>query len=441
MPNATLPTAVVLAAVALTAPRSLAQSIGMVRLAGTPEQIGTTWGEMNKAIIAEDFETAFLKRAAKAGISKETLLKRSEAAVRIIKEIAPHWIEEARAIARAAGVDEDLYVAYFDSVIRSRFLHKDPDECTSYAVSPEHADGAILFHKNRDNRDSPQAVYLVESSREGINKFIAISNATGIHGFSMMANDKGLAGSADTPGPRGKDLKPAIHQSRGIMSATMLRYIAERASTCREALAFIKDCVAKGWYAGGTVGGSHWLLVDREGTILEVWNNPGYVDSKVHTQKAYFSARSDHTAARRLREAQRPVDFHLFHNVSRDRSICFNSSIAGMTVEIDPTHPELFTCAWISLPASSVSFPLLMGQPSTPDCLLDGKAYRLGRTTTGKPRLWEATERGIHESKEQLRKKVSAELPKGDPAQTSQALDHWSQQQAEMLLQLLKSHQ
>ena len=190
-------TALLVACVVSVSPTATAQ-VPMIRLAGTPEQIGTIWGEMNKEIIASDIEAAYLKRATAAGISRETLLKRSAASVRIIEEIAPHWLEEARAIARAAGVDEDLYVAYFDSVVRSRFLHEDPEECTSYAVSPNHArDGAIMFHKTRDNRDMPQAVYIVESSLKGINKFIAVSNATGILGFSMMVNEKGLAGAGD----------------------------------------------------------------------------------------------------------------------------------------------------------------------------------------------------------------------------------------------------
>ena len=237
----------------------------MVRLAGTPEQIGTIWGEMNKEIISSDIEAAYVKRATAAGISRKSLLERSAASVRIIQEIAPHWLEEARAIARAAGVPEDLYIAYLDGAVRSRFLHEDPEECTSYAVSPNHArDGAIMFHKTRDNRDMPQAVYIVESSLEEINKFIAVSNATGILGFSMMVNEKGLAGAGDYPANRKKDsstlhLEPAPNKFRGVMSGTILRHIAERASNCAEALAIIEDCVAKGWYSGGNVGGTHWL--------------------------------------------------------------------------------------------------------------------------------------------------------------------------------------
>lgn len=418
--------------------------VPMICLAGTPEEIGTKWGEINKKIIAGDIEAAYVKRATAAGISRETLLERSAASVRIIEEIAPHWLEEARAIARAAGAPEDLYTAYLDGVVRSRFLHEDPEECTSYAVSPNHArDGAIMFHKTRDNRGTPQAVYIVESSLEGINKFIAVSNATGILGFSMMVNEKGLAGSGDYPANRKKDsstlyLEPAPNRFRGVMSGTILRHIAERASNCAEALAIIEDCVAKGWYSGGNVGGTHWLFVDRKGTILEVCNNPCHVVSKVHTQKAYFSRRNKSEAARRLREADRPIDFHLFHNVARDPSICLGSSISGMTVEIDSTHPELFTCAWVSLPVKGVSFPLLMGQTSTPACLLNGDAYSLGTKAKKNTRLWEDTEQRVRASKELLKEKIAAELPTDASEETAQVLNNWSGRQAEMLIELLQ---
>jgi len=447
MRNATLVTAVVLSAAQLIAHLSSADEVGMVRLAGTPEQIGTTWGKINKENITSDIERAYLKRAAAAGISKETLLKRSAISVRIIGEIAPHWLKEARAIARTVGVPEDLYLAYLDGIVRNRFLHEEPEECTSYAVFRDYArDGAIMFHKTRDNRNAPQAVYIVESSLEGINKFIAVSNATGLQGFSMMVNEKGLAGSSDYPANRKKDsstlhLEPAPNKFRGIMSGLILRHIAERASNCSEALAIIKNCVAKGWYAGGNVGGSHWLLVDREGTILEVCNNPQHVVSKVHTQKAYLSRRNKSAAARRLREADRPIDFHLFHNVARDPSICFGSSISGMTVEIDPVHPELLTCAWISLPVRAVSFPLLMGQTGTPACLLNGEAYAAGRKTKGKTQRWEAVERSAHASKELLKKKVLAGVSAGHKDQAADILDQWSQTQAGLLLELMRELQ
>ena len=427
----------------LSISQAVAAEPAMVRLAGTPEQIGTTWGRINKEIILRTLDDAYLKPAAAAGISKKELIERSAVCTRIVEKIAPHWIEQTRAIARAVDVPEDLFLAFYGGVSRKMFLH----ECTSYAVSPADAKGgAILFHKTRDNVDRPQAVCILESSLEGVNKFIGVTDVSFLNGLSMMVNEKGLAGSGDYPANLKKDssslhLKPAKSRYRGLGGGAILRYIAERASSSKEALAIIEDFVAKGYYSGGKVGGKHWLFVDREGVILEVCSNEKHVVSKVHSKKAYFSRFNRSAAARRLQEAKAPIDFHLFHNVARDKSICFGSSISGMTVEIDPTHPEVLTCAWISLPAQAVSFPLLMGQTNTPLCLLNGEAYTLGTKLKGKTRLWEVVERNVHAGKELLKQQVTAGLPADDPEQTAQALNQWSRRHAEMLVELLQAHQ
>ncbi len=445
MRNCTFGMAVVLATAALSVGRGFSEEAALVRLAGTPEQIGTLWGQINRENIVRDLDASYVKKAAAAGISQETLLQRAEVTVRIIEQLAPHWLEEARAAARAAGVPEDLYVAYMDGATRDRFLHDDPEECTSYAVSRDHArDGAILFHKTRDNRDVAQAAFIVESSLEGINKFIAVSNATGMLGYSMMVNDKGLAGACDYPANRKKDsstleLAPAPDKFRGLMAGTILRHIAERATNCAEALAIIKDCVDKGWYAGGTIGGSHWLFVDREGTILEVCNNPGHVVSMVHSQKAYFSRLNNSPAARRLRESAEPVDFGLFRSVSRDPSICFGSSISGMTVEIDPDDPARFTCAWVALPVRAAAFPLLMGQSQTPRCLVDGTAYGRGKRSAPQPSRWETEERSMHASKEQLKQDLQASIDAGNPEPAHvEQMEQWSARQARKLMAALE---
>jgi hypothetical protein len=172
--------------------------------------------------------------------------------------------------------------------------------------------------------------------------------------------------------------------------------------------------------------------------ILEVCSNEKHVASKVHSKTVYFSRLNRSAAAKQLREAEGPIDFHLFHNVARDPSICFGSSISGMSVEIDPTHPGLFTCAWVSLPVKAASFPLLMGQTSTPACLLNGEAYSLGTKVKKNTPLWEDTERSVHASKELLKEKTAAELSVDDSEETARALDEWSKQQAGMLVELLQ---
>ena len=433
-----------LPAIALTSPFGFADDASMVCLAGTPEQVGATWGEINKDVILRDMDATFLNKAAEAGISREVLIERAAAFVRIAEKIAPFWLEEAAATARAAGVDEDLYIAFIDGQSRNRFLHEDAIvECTSYAVSLDHArDGAILFHKTRDNVDRPQMATIVDSSLKTINKFITITDGSRIR-CSMMVNDKGLAGSGDYPANRKKDsstlkLEPAEPQYRGLMSGSVLRHIAERASDCSEALAIIEDFVANKYYSGGDVNGSHWLFVDREGVILEVCNNARHVVSKVHTQKVYLSRLNKSAAARRLRESSEPIDFHLFHSVSRDPSICFDSSISGMTVEIDPDHPELLTCAWITLPVRAPAFPLLMGQRCAPVCLVDGSACALGKKSRGQMPRWEALEQTMHADKEQLKGKLTASIAAGNPLQAHvEMMEGWSRDQAAMLVEAL----
>ena len=136
-------------------------------------------------------------------------------------------------------------------------------------------------------------------------------------------------------------------------------------------------------------------------------------------------------------------------------------------MEIDPDHPELLTCAWVSLPVHSGSFPLLMGQAKTPEWLLSGKAYLLGKRAKGERQSWENLERTAHGSKEQLKERVLASVAsrfrrpsvgrsggvrdprrvsaRSEPVQRDGAgraadmLERWSQEQSGMLVNRLQA--
>ncbi len=397
-------------------------------LSGTPTQVGETWGTVNGQAVRNAMER-YLAKARAENLSEETLLQRAQPFVEIARQIAPHWIEEARAIARAAGVDADLYLSFLANTPRGIGFH----ECTSYAVPRELTQaGAIFFHKNRDNVDREQAGYILTSSLKGISKFMAVSNASAVN-CSMMVNDKGLAGSADYPAnltrkddPSALLPEPAEPRYRGVMNDFLLRHVAERASSCSEALNVIQDVVKKGYYAGGTVNGTHWLFVDRTGTIMEISSNARHVVHRTHAQKVYFSRRDGSAAANRLRQAEGRIDFHLFHNVSRNPSICLGSSISGMTVEIDAEHPDVLTCAWFSFPARSLSFPLFMGGRKTPRCLMNGDLYEAGKAVDSEPSRWETLESERYADKQRLADKI-ADLVKADPtAEFIDLLDKWT---------------
>jgi hypothetical protein len=402
-----------------------------VRLAGSPQEIGQIWGTINRAAITRDIQTYYLGKAKDHNLSRETLVERSRTFIRIAREIAPHWLLEAESIAAAAGVDKDLYVSFIASVHRNLFLNAD---CTSYAASRRFTEGnRIFFHKNRDNAPRAQSAFVIRSSISGVNKFIAVSDAS-VLACMMMVNEKGLAGSADTGGL-------PVNQPRyaGLMNTFILRHIAEKADTCAAALGIIQEFVRKGYYAGGAKTGTHWLFVDRQSTILEVSNNSQDVSFKYHQEKVYFSTRRDSAAARRLREAAEPIGLLQFHRVSRDPSICFASSISGMTIEIDGRYPDLLTRAWISMPATSISFPLFMGQAGTPLCLVNGQADALGRRVNDKSTSWETAEKKLYASQMLVEDKVLALLKNQGIQESKNLLEAWSGNMADAHSELLRS--
>lgn len=399
-----------------------------VRLAGSPRDIGNLWGEVNGGPIHDDMEALFLASARERGLTPDVLIARSQRFIEIAGQVAPHWIEEAHAIARAAGVDGPLYVAFIAGVYRSLFLHDEDappapaaceDECTSYTLAKSDTAGnAVFFHKNRDNVARAQSAFVARSAVPGVHAFIAVSDAS-VLTTMMMVNERGLAGSADMTGLQ--EVRPRF---RGVMNTFLLRHIAERASSCEDALDVIREFVGRGWYAGAAAG-THWLFVDKEGTILEVDHNAVEVRHRVHTEGVYFSVRAETPAAHALRATPRPVDFITFHNVSRDPSVCFESSISGMTVEIAPRHPEALTCAWVTLPARSLAFPLFMGCHITPLALVDGSVDRAGQAAPAQPALFEASEVPIYGGQQMAREKARALLDVSRRSEAADVLDAW----------------
>jgi len=388
-----------------------------VMLTGTPEDIGTAWGKINREAIQEDMQRYFLEPAKNGGISTETLIDRSKRFVELAGRLAPHWLAESRAAARAAGVDEQLYVSFVANVYRGLFLG---DECTSYSIAPEFAlDGGIFFHKNRDNVLKKQSAFVLESRLEGVNKFIALSDASVI-ACMMMVNDKGLAGSADTGG-----LPVSRPKYRGWMNTSLLRHIAERAADCDGALRIIEDFVSKGYYAGGGSTGTHWLFVDAGGKRLEVRNNSDQVEHEYHVQKVYFSARVQSHAAKILNRTEGPIDFLTFHNVSRDPSICIKSSIGGMSVEIDRARPDVLTRAWFSMPARGLSFPLFTGCTETPLPLLNGQVFVRSQNARHGRDACERIEAAMHANQRMLEARVSALLAEGNQQEAREVLNEW----------------
>lgn len=383
----------------------------MAALCGSPAKIGAVWGGLNATAIRADMDHSFLEPAAEKGLEREELAARSGRFREISAKIAPHWLEEMTATGKAAGVDPDLYISYAANVYRALWAG---EECTSYAAAPSAtADGSVLFHKNRDNKDKPQAACIVASDAAQVNRFITVTDAS-VLACMMMVNEKGLAGSADTGG-----LKPATPRYRGMMNTFLLRHIAERAASCQDALDIINRFVDNGWYAGGGGTGTHWLFADRTGCILEVSNNSEEVSARRNSANVYISVRGRAAAVEALEKATGPISFGMFHRASRHPAMCFDTTISGMTVEIDPHDPANLTCAWIAFPAKGLAFPLFMGGRQTPLPLLDGTVYRLSKPFPGAESdapiaFWDNAEAAAHERVAKFRNRLRhAGKPRG----------------------------
>jgi hypothetical protein len=167
--------------------------VEMLRIAGSPQQIGRIRGEYEGANIRKAVE-AFLAAATREQVPMQTLEFYAQPGIERVGRIAPHWLQEMKAMADTAGVDPDLYLTYMYSnlLFTSRgkgwreLCTEFPHECTSYAATgPVTEDSGIFWHKTRDKVPSPQSAYIVTSDMPGLYKFMQMA--------TMAVNEKGLA--------------------------------------------------------------------------------------------------------------------------------------------------------------------------------------------------------------------------------------------------------
>ena len=404
----------------------------MVRtFSGSPREIGTAFGTLNREIIRQGHD-AWLARSAGNDHSTADLLALAEPMIEVVREIAPHWLEEARAIAAAAEIDPEIYVAqmfYIGPAAaggREWFRPEEPDDCTSYAISSDVTDGnAVFFHRTRDNRPDRQTGALWATELPGINRLMAVTYTTS-RSISVMVNEKGLVGSADQGGPRS-----TIRKDVGMMNGLMKRYIAETASNCEEALEIIQRFVDEGWYAGGRPG-SRWTLADLDGRILDVSHSsdPGSLTYRWIEGKSHITRTWEGNPDEMLEALDEPVSFTQFRNISRHPDARINrgrNSIAGLTVRVHPEFPEYLTRAWFSFPAVHLAFPLYIGGTATPLPLMDGSLYELCADLPHDFDSWQVLEQTLYQNSLLLEAQVETLLREGRTDEARKLLDDWTQ--------------
>ena len=343
----------------------------MVSLVGDARTVGQRWGTLNAADIRKHM-AAMLAGWRKRGLSDKQMVAKSEPFRRFAAKRAPHWLDESAAIAEAAGVRPELYTAFLAGKYRDLFF---VHECTSFlAVGEATADGATLFHKNRDNAAREQCAYY--------KRIAHASNPAGFHstgdtsdtGLMMMVNDHGLAGSADVGG-----LREDRPKGDGVMNPYILRVVAERAERCEDALEILQQCIKEGWYAGGRKAGTNWLFADRHGTGMRVAQNSHEEKHWVFKDTTAFLARGSTRGAKLITGKKGRIALRDMNAAATHPSICFSTSISALTVRIDPKQPADLSSVWFALPACSPYVPVFPAGKAAPRQLVDGTCFEGGR--------------------------------------------------------------
>ncbi len=134
------------------------EELQMVEFSGSPRQTGEIWGEITRTEIRKSLED-FLKTVQNRSVSPETLMQFAQPGIDRVKEMAPHWLEDIRAIAEAADVDPDTYILFrFTSGLRGRpprglgwetgWEKEIEHECTTFAATGKGADNnGVFFHR------------------------------------------------------------------------------------------------------------------------------------------------------------------------------------------------------------------------------------------------------------------------------------------------------
>lgn len=235
----------------------------LVRIEGEPREAGRAYGELVAPLLRD--RIAEMWQVSRLGhFGQGPLDGRGERFRGYVERVAPEWLDEAEAMAAAAGVNvSDLFIL---NALPRGFWDTQTCGCTScLVVGAQSANGSTLLHKNRDLVNSPQDFHL---RRTPAGRQLFVSRDTGTLGFGHFHGDQALAGANNT----GSWIKPEELRDCGLACTHLLRLVAERAATCDEAVAVLEDAVAREVAgASGSCRGMIFLIGEPgKGVVVEM---------------------------------------------------------------------------------------------------------------------------------------------------------------------------
>ena len=351
----------------------------LISLEGSPREAGAAFGSANAGDIRDDVKRFFKEAKEHEGFTARRLTKFGKAYAALVERYAPHWLEEAEGLARAAGVDTERYITYQGAKYRG--INR--PECFTWYTPPSwNRDKVGLFHKNRDNKARPQCAYVKALNVPGtrIHRFMA-SGDTMDMGTMFGVNERGLAIAADTGEP---DPHPLW---RGMMNTDTMRLMLEQCRDVDEALAFLKQLQVDGVCAGGKLA-TNWMFADARGRSLRVNQFVKCLVVKRGGRSGLVMRDAD-PRGEIVRDEMRKRKGHLtardMNRLARCNPVLQETNCSSFTAVIPERHCGMFTCAWFAVAhaAQTVYVPLYMGVSATPALLANGGLSRLSMAASG----------------------------------------------------------
>ncbi|MGB9877788.1 MAG: C45 family autoproteolytic acyltransferase/hydrolase [bacterium] len=337
----------------------------MTTLRGKAEEVGYLFGKVAKDSIRD------IAVSTDPPKDWEVRVKRLK---RIMEEVAPHWLEEGEAIAKASGVDFSLILAHN--------LPSHSDDCTSF-IALSTKDGFPILHKNRDFAIQKQSFFIKKI--DGCLKFIAGASPLDL-GIAYFLNEAGLAGACNTGGYT--DVEP----TDALLDRHIMRLVAEKAKNNREALQIVEEMRGRGFLSTeGENRGFILLFLDREGGMV-IEYTPKEARWKMASEGMLIRSnsflllenkREDISSQQRLKRAfellggKGKVKLDDIWETARDRSgsypICNHNTVSAFSVLLHPLIPSLsIAFCFPGPPDKVVPFPLSIVAEETPEELLRG---------------------------------------------------------------------
>lgn len=264
-----------------------------VFLVGEASEVGRAQGQLQRAILSERIERT-LRRADESGTTP-LLRERADRFGMVVQEAAPHWLDEAEALASSAGVetwhllainclsqlpgklwsapyvpaplDEAPLTAEMIDVYEAQGVEAGlgGGDCTAFfALGEASVSGETIFHKNREERDEVQCVYI--KGVEGNHRF-AGGGDIGNLGTAHLHTENFWAGANNT----GSAVPPAEYQDGALNDSHALRFFAENCRALDDIVPATETLIANGWLGGGGHNrGSIFVFADaRRGLVVE----------------------------------------------------------------------------------------------------------------------------------------------------------------------------